>query len=399
MTHAATHPPVDSPRSSTTPAPLRSLQLGVGWLPEQSSNGLDRVYHALIRHLPAAGDDVQGLVMGSDAVRASSLDRVRAVAPETAALLRRLWALRRAVTNTLAETPVDVVAAHFALYAAPVLDRLRSQPFVVHFHGPWADESAVEGEAGWKVGLKARLERAVYHRADRLIVLSDAFRHVLVDRYDVPAERIRIVPGGVDVDAFDTGGTRADARARLGWPTDRPIVLAVRRLVRRVGLDRLIDSMVQVRTQVPDALLLIAGSGPLRNELTEQIESLGLNDHVRLLGYVPDADLPFAYRAADVSVVPTLALEGFGLVAVESLAAGTPVFVTPVGGLPDIVTDLAPRLILANGTPDTIGLALSEALTDPTSLPSAEACRHYAATHFDWSTVAARVRAVYQELT
>ena len=398
MPPSTTLSPTRPSRPEIQPSPIRSLQLGVGWLPEQSANGLDRVYHALIRHLPAAGDEVRGLVMGSPSVKASSDGRVQAVAPDSAPLPARLWALRRTLSGTLAAAPADVIAAHFALYAAPVLDKVRSRPFVVHFHGPWASESAVEGEPSWKVNLKARLERAVYQRADRLIVLSDAFRQVLVERYDVPEPRIRIVPGGVDVSEFDTAGSAHDARVHLGWPTDRPIVLTVRRLVRRVGLDRLIKAMTQVRARVPEALLLIAGSGPLRDELCAQIRSLGLEDHVRLLGYVPDADLPLAYRAADVSIVPTLALEGFGLVAVESLAAGTPVLVTPVGGLPDVVSGLSPALVLEDGHPDTLAAALSDAFLHPTRLPSATDCRDYATTHFDWPVIAEQVRAVYDDL-
>jgi glycosyltransferase involved in cell wall biosynthesis len=108
--------------------------------------------------------------------------------------------------------------------------------------------------------------------------------------------------------------------------------------------------MRTVRRIHPEVLLLIAGKGPLHDALSARIEDLGLQRHVRLLGYVPDADLALAYRAADLSVVPTVALEGFGLITVESLAAGTPVLVTPVGGLPETVQALAPNLILPAAT-------------------------------------------------
>ena len=78
-------------------------------------------------------------------------------------------------------------------------------------------------------------------------------------------------------------------------------------------------------------------------------------NHVRMLGSSRDADLPLYYRAADLSVVPTVALEGFGLVAAESLAAGCPALVTPVGGLPSVVADLSPDLVLEDATPDSAG--------------------------------------------
>lgn len=367
----------------------------MGWFPQQTG-GLNRMYYHLMHHLPQAGVDVRGLVTGEPVpTNGVSID---AFAPTEAGLFTRLRRARSAARHALSGTGPDVVVSHFALYTVPWLDRIGDRPFVVHFHGPWAAESEVEFASSLSARLKKHLERLVYHRADRLIVLSDAFRQLLIDRYGLPAARIRVVPGGVDASAYGIDLSRTEARRRMGWPTDRPIALSVRRLVRRVGLERLIDATKQVRRQVPDVLVLIAGQGPLEAELHQRIREAGLVDHVRLLGYVPDADLPQAYRAADVSVVPTIALEGFGLVVVESLAAGTPALVTPVGGLPEIVAPLAPDLVLANDDPATIAAALVQAFRRPSSLPTAAECRSYARAHYDWPTVARRTRAVYQEV-
>jgi len=291
-----------------------------------------------------------------------------------------------------------VIAAHFALYALPALDILSNHPFVAHFHGPWAYESAAENEPSWKVRCKTALEQRVYRRADRCIVLSSAFRDVLTKYYGVDPDCVRIVPGGADVDRFDTGISQREARERLGWPTDRPLVLSVRRLVRRVGLDRLIDAIDIVREDVPEVLLYIAGKGPLRDALEQQIQERNLSDHARLLGFVSEADLPAAYRAADLSVVPTRFHEGFGLIVVESLAAGTPVLVTPVGGLPEIVSGLSENLLLPNGNPETIADRLRAALTGSMSLPSDVTCQQYARTHYAWPVIARQVRKVYEEV-
>jgi len=202
----------------------------------------------------------------------------------------------------------------------------------------------------------------------------------------------------VDVDRFDTGLTRRAARERLGWPTDRPILLAVRRLVRRVGLDRLIDAIDRVRQRHPDVLLYIGGKGPLRDTLARQIQERGLADHAQLLGFVPDDDLPLAYRAADLSVVPTIAHEGFGLIVVEALAAGTPVMVTPVGGLPEIVAPLADSLVLPDCQPGTMADFIGRALTGALSLPAADTCQAYARSKYDWTQIARQVRTVYEEV-
>jgi glycosyltransferase involved in cell wall biosynthesis len=167
--------------------------------------------------------------------------------------------------------------------------------------------------------------------------------------------------------------------------------------VRRVGLDALIDASVELRRRVPEALVLIAGAGPIGAELESRIASLGVGDTVRLIGFVPDELLPLAYRAADLSVVPTSTLEGFGLITVESLAAGTPCVVTPVGGLTDVVAPFAPQLVTASPSATEIGNTLADALLGVIPLPSAERCTAYARTNFDWPVVAERVRRVYEQ--
>lgn len=377
---------------------IRSLQVGVGWYPEQAGNGLDRVFYSLARHLPHVGVDVESLVVGTESIEASE-GHVEAVAREDAPLVRRLTAFRQAARTSLQNRDIDVVAAHFALFALPVVGQLAGRPLVVHFHGPWAAESAVEGESVLVTRGKALVERCVYARADRFIVLSNAFADVLHRDYGVSQERVRVVPGGVEVERFDTGVTRREAREKLGWPTDRPTVVSVRRLVRRVGLEQLVKAFQTVQRQVPEALLLIGGKGPLEEALVAQIRAAGLTDHVRLLGFVPEDDLPLAYRAADVSVVPTQALEGFGLIAAESLAAGTPVLVTPVGGLPEVVRDLSEALVLPDHSVEALSERLVQSLTGSLSLPSAKTCQDYAQSRFSWDEVARQVRAVYEEVT
>jgi glycosyltransferase involved in cell wall biosynthesis len=89
-------------------------------------------------------------------------------------------------------------------------------------------------------------------------------------------------------------------------------------------------------------------------------------------------------------------LEGFGLIAAESLAAGTPALVTPVGGLPEVVQGLSPDLVMRGATPDDICEAVCGALGGR-ALPSARLCSSYARSNFGWASAAARIRAVYDE--
>ena len=368
----------------------------MGWGPEEAG-GVNRVYHELLRHLPQSGVEVNGLVAGSSRVSRDSEGRVRAFAPSAAPLLVRWQALRHAFRQMMTKRQPDLVVSHFALYTFPVLDLSRPRPLVVHFHGPWALESQAEGAWKMTTRIKTSLERTVYQHGTRCIVLSRAFRDILHSRYGVSAERIRVIPGGVDLDRFSTGLTQQEAREQLGWPQDRPLLLAVRRLVLRMGLEDLLAAMKEVSKRVPEALLLVAGTGPLVGALSDRIRSLGLTNNVRLLGFVPDRDLPMAYRAANLTVVPSVALEGFGLIVAESLAAGTPALVTPGGGLPVVAGDLSSALVLPGTGAGPLSAGLVAALTGDIPLPSAAACRAFARERYDWPTIAARVRGVYAE--
>jgi glycosyltransferase involved in cell wall biosynthesis len=377
-------------------APARSaeiVQIGMGWFSEEPG-GLNRMCAGLWQALGERGACVRGLVAGDAHAAPGAPANVRFFARREASLAWRFAACRRALRRELGGG-ADVVAAHFAPYALPALDLLRGKNFVFHFHGPWAAESLAERQRGMSVRAKRLIESTVYSRAERIIVLSRAFGDLLADSYGVPAERIHVVPGGVDARRFAVAESRGAARAELGLPDGRPIVGVVRRLVRRMGLEGLIAAFAAVRDEVPDALLAVAGTGPLARELAALVDATGLGDHVRLVGFVAEERLPLLYRACDLTVVPSIALEGFGLTTIESLAAGTPVLVTPIGGLPEAVMGLDRALVLPGASPAAIAQGISDALTGALRLPSSARCSAYARAEFDWSVIASRVMEVY----
>lgn len=374
---------------------MKTLQIGLGWFPEQPG-GLNRYYYDCCRHLPKASVDLRGLVTGSEQVGATTQQLIQAFALTENSLLNRWRGIRRSVRQ-LTSAEYDLVVSHFALYTFPVLDQLEELPLVVHFHGPWALESDVETQKKLAVWVKKTLEQIVYRRASSFIVLSQAFKDILHQQYGIPSNKIHIVPGGVDLEQFKISSSAAEARTKLGWEQERTILFCVRRLAKRMGLENLIQAIALVKTQYPDVLLHIAGKGALAQTLEKQIAELNLTNHVRLLGYLPDEELPFAYRAANFSVVPTVSFEGFGLIVIESLAVGTPVLGTPVGGIPEILESFCPDLLFEDTSVEKLAQGIMEVLSQKRQLPSREACQAYARDNYDWSVIAAKIRAVYEQ--
>ena len=123
-----------------------------------------------------------------------------------------------------------------------------------------------------------------------------------------------------------------EARQQLGWPDNRRILFTSRRLVHRMGIDKLLQAVAIIKPKIPDVWLAIAGRGHMQASLQQQARELGLENNVKFLGFLPDEQLPIAYQAAELTVMPSQSFEGFGLAIVESLACGTPVLCTPSWG-------------------------------------------------------------------
>jgi glycosyltransferase involved in cell wall biosynthesis len=356
--------------------------LGCGWFPDQLG-GLNRYYRELLEHLPQA----RGVVIAGDA---STPARVAGVSGHGRPLPLRLLAFWRAAQREAAA--VDVVDAHFALYALlPLrLGKLRRTPVVLHFHGPWAQENVSAGdESRLKLRVRVALERAAYRRADQAVVLTSAFRQVLVEGYGIQPWIVNVQPPGVDLERFAPGSQEL-ARDALGLSRDAFVAVAVRRLVPRMGLELLLDVWHESLEQLPaGSTLLIAGEGQLEQELSRIAASDG-SASIRLLGRVSDERLVTLYRAADLAIVPSLEHEGFGLVVLEAAACGTPSIVSSVGGLPEAAGGLDPSLIVPPG--DRVALR-DRLLRSVVDRPERAATRAYA-ERYNWEGVAARHREI-----
>lgn len=363
---------------------VRTWQLGMHWDPTRG--GVDRYFDDLVNGL---GDDV----VAAAAFGTVPYGRIRS--RSLGAATDSLWSRRdaiRAFGREMAGDSQALAVSHFALYGRFLEPFVRGGRHVVHFHGPWSGEAAAEGARPWVVLAKRLVERGVYRRAARCITLSRAFRDELVRGFGVPAGRVDVVPGCFDATRFRRSGE--NARARFGMDPRARILVCVRRMVRRVGIPELLEAMARLVPSYPDLQLHVAGRGPLGGEFRSLAAARRLP--VWFHGHVPDDELAAFYQAGDASIVPTQTLEGFGLVCVESLACGTPVFVTPVGGLPEVVEGFDRRLILPGCDPEAIAAGLDVWLRGDFALPGGGECEAHAAWNFSRERMTAGVRSVYE---
>lgn len=265
----------------------------------------------------------------------------------------------------------DVVSFHFApTYRQGTRVLPKGGVRLFHFHGPWAAEALAQGQSSLRYGVKYVMERLVYSRFDTLVTDSYAFARLLHSNYRIPRRRIATVHPGVDVGLF-TPGNREEARRRVGVVSARPLFVCVRRLERRMGIADLIEAMVEL----PDCELLIAGDGSMKASLHEEIKVRALGERVKLLGRVTDETLADLYRAADAVVVPSVALEGFGLIVLEAMACGAPVIATNIGGLGEALGPFALQWSVAPGDRRSLIEMMRNIITDG---PSRTDVRKYA---------------------
>jgi glycosyltransferase involved in cell wall biosynthesis len=225
---------------------------------------------------------------------------------------------------------------YLSSFVAAKLAKKYSKPFVLTQHNTFIEYGSfwdtVERLNDLAVG------KAVLKEADKIIVVSNAtMRYVLSLGAD--PQKIELLYNGVDLERFKPLTEVKDAvRKKLGVPKNAVVVITVRRLVYKNGVDTLIDSAQIAIKKNPKLIFLVVGEGPDFAQIKARIEQLGIGNNFRLAGFVSDEGLPLYYNAADFFVLPSKSGEGLPLVVLEAMACGLPVVATNVGGISEIMT-------------------------------------------------------------
>lgn len=306
-------------------------------------------------------------------------------------------AVARAVRRALREYPNAIVHTHYPVPALAVA--LGTRSFVSTFQAPVHRELLSERQGSYMLPAitqrpmveAVRLaECLIARRARRVIVLSEFSRGLLAQLNRRAGAEAIVIPGGIDLERFHPG-PRGDA----AWPA----LFTARRLVPRTGVGELIAAMPEIVAAYPQATLGVAGTGELDAALRARISALGLEERVRLLGRVSEDELVRRYQQADLVVLPTQELEGFGLTTAEALACGTPVLGTPAGATPELLAPIDASLVAAGTGPDQIARAALRLLADRARLERlAQVSRARVDPAMGWPAVVARHLEVYESL-
>ena len=299
-----------------------------------------------------------------------------------------------ALVNSL-DGKVDVFHAHDWLVAnAGIgLKHVFRKPLLATMHST---------EIGRRNGIHFDYERMIHeteawltYEAWRVICCSDYMVSHVRWAFGLPADKLVMVPNGVDAEAYAKIGNEDLSRFRSKFALpDEKIVLFVGRLVHEKGVHVLVNAVPKVLEKV-NAKFIIVGNGYMKEQLSNIVKSMGFAHKVMFTGFVDDETLKKLQKCADVSVVPSL-FEPFGIVALEAMAAKSPVVVSDTGGLSEIVEHGVTGVKVYPDNPDSLAWGITKVLLD-------EAYANWIKTDaykkihekYDWDRIAQQTKAIY----
>lgn len=288
----------------------------------------------------------------------------------------------------------DIVHAHdwLVAWAGDTLKTLWGIPLVATIH------ATERGRHGGHLppGMPAAINSAEWwltYQAREVICCSRFMAREVVDGFELPLEKLHLVPNGVDPALWAPATTTSQTSSPV---TREPLVLAWGRVQYEKGFQVLVSAIARLRNRVPGIRCVIAGRGSYLPDLQSHIDLEGVSDLVQLAGFVVDDDLRSLLHRAGCAVIPSL-YEPFGIVALEALAAGAPTIVARTGGLAEIIEGTGAGLLFEPGSSAELADLIEEVLTD--SLRADELrvrAGELLTERYSWDAIAQSTLAVYE---
>jgi glycosyltransferase involved in cell wall biosynthesis len=351
--------------------------------------GVGNYTRQLLTHMLALNGEHDFLLLANRSEAMREIPRVTSVRPMIRPFPSRMLWMQTVLPRQLREAQADL--CHYPNSVGPLLSPCR---YVVTIHDMTL--SLMPRFHPWRKRMMVRpIIPLIARGATRIITVSEHARADIVRLLRVPAARVVVIPEAA-APIFRVASAVERARVRACYRLSGPYLLYVGTLEPRKNLVRLIRAWHALwrRGAIPHQLVLIGGRGWQDAEIYRTIQSLGCDDALRLLGYVPTADLPALYSAADAFAFPSLS-EGFGLPVIEAMACGTPTLISATPAL----QELAGNAGLAVNPRDERAIAetLEQLLTDTALRDDLSRRGLLRAAAYSWEQAARRTLAVYQE--
>lgn len=311
----------------------------------------------------------------------------------TIAAFWELYRLQRRV-------PIDVIHAHWVVPSgaiAALVAKCTHTPLVISLHG--SDVFMLERNiiANWAA--RWAFAQAAQVTACSSDLLQRAKRHGLSPR------KVQFIPYGVAHNRFHMDPDSSLAlRRQLGIAADAPVVLALGRLVYKKGFEYLVRAIPYLTKQFSNLRVIIAGDGPLYDDLLRLGQELGVQNQLLLIRGVPWTDTPRYLNMCDVFVVPSVHdhegnVDGLPNVLLEAMSCGKPVIATRVAGIPEVIEDQQNGLLVEERDPHQLALAITKLLASPDLAQQyGMACRAKIEENLTWELIAQRMVGVYEQV-
>jgi glycosyltransferase involved in cell wall biosynthesis len=388
------------------------------WYPQHATDTQATYVHDINRHLARRGHRMTVVTPGNSSMPAQeSFDGVDVVrfpmelpvdltygrvaqtrvnlmgkVARVAVMAHYLEAQFRATMAAARERGADVIHAHWAIPTGPAAvsaARRLGLPSVITMHGGDVyvnPEQGYDFPTRWYV--RPALRWTLRHAGALTAITEDCRQHAL--RAGAPTRSMHLVFNGTDLRRFSPGAA-SGVDPRFG-PN---MIFACRQLFPRKGIRFLVEAAAQLKPRFPDLKVVVAGDGFERPDLIALAERLGIARDVTFLGWVANSELPQYYRAAALSVIPSLE-EGFGIPAAEAMGCETAVVASDAGGLPEVVEHGVTGLIVPRGDASALAGAIGELLADPARRQRmGQAGRERALRLFDWDRSAEQFEQIY----
>jgi len=291
----------------------------------------------------------------------------------------------------------DLIHSHYWLsgWLGRCAQRWWHVPHITMFHTLGAVKNTI-GVGEDDPELRIWAERELAKDCRRIIAATESEKEDLIRHYDAPPQTIKVIPCGVNLDLFRPMGKQI-ARRQLGFDDDS-IILFVGRLDALKGLDRLLMAMTHLKGRRGLRLIVVGGddnSEPEVRGLQRLSEELHIQDSVTFVGPVRQEELPYYYSAAQVCVIPSY-YESFGLVALESLACGTPVVATGVGGVESVVRQGETGYVVEDNAPLRLADRIAALLSRPDGDGRCASSMRASVLRFGWPNIAQAIVEEYE---